>query len=162
MLFDKCNNLKSLTIGENCTKIANIDYLTNENGWVNVKDTSTVVSGDGNKTVIENVGKNTYKRLPIVEETKPTYPTNIKVEYSTKYHQVRFTWDTVDGSDKYGIAVYLAGKWRVQTQNITETVYTSPKNLTPGKTYKVAIAARVNGKWDIANAINNAVTITIK
>ena len=35
----------------------------------------------------------------------------------------------------------------------------SPKNLTPGRTYSVAIAARVNGKWDIANATKNAVTI---
>jgi hypothetical protein len=98
----------------------------------------------------------------IAYELIDTFPTNIKVEYSEKYHQVRFTWDKVYGAEKYGIAVYLAGKWRVQTQNITGTVYTSPKNLTPGKTYRVAIAARVNGKWDTANAIKNAVTVTIK
>ena len=36
--------------------------------FLNAKDTSTVVSGDGEYAVIENVGKNTYKRLPIVEE----------------------------------------------------------------------------------------------
>ena len=44
-------------------------------------------------------------------------------------------------------AVYLAGKWRIQTQKIPATAvsYTTPKNLTPGKTYKVAIAAKVNG-----------------
>ena len=161
-LFNKCYSLKSITIGENFTNIAQNGLLTNGKGWVNAKDTSTVVSGDGEYAVIENVGKNTYKRLPIEEETKPTYPTNIKVEYSEKYHQARLTWDKVEGADRYGIAVYLAGKWRVQTQNITDTIYTSPKNLTPGKTYKVAIAARVNGKWDTANAIKNAVTITIK
>jgi hypothetical protein len=62
----------------------------------------------------------------------------------------------------YGIAVYLAGKWRVQTQIITDTTYTSPKNLTPGKTYKVAIAARVNGKWDTTNAIRHSGTVTIR
>ncbi|MBO4866593.1 MAG: glycoside hydrolase family 9 protein [Ruminococcus sp.] len=90
------------------------------------------------------------------------YPTNIKVEYSEKYRQVRFTWDKVEGADRYGIAVYLAGKWRVQAQNITDTVYTSPKNLTPGKTYKVAIAARVNGKWDTVNAIKHSGTVTIR
>nr|MCR5141622.1 BspA family leucine-rich repeat surface protein [Ruminococcus sp.] len=65
-------------------------------------------------------------------------------------------------ADRYGIAVYLAGKWRIQTQNITTTSYTTPKNLTPGKTYKVAIAARVNGTWDVAGAIKHAVTITVK
>ncbi|MBE6874933.1 MAG: 1,4-beta-glucanase [Ruminococcus albus] len=90
------------------------------------------------------------------------YPTNIKVEYSEQYHQMRFTWDKVAGADKYGIAVYLAGKWRIQTSNITTNSYTSPKNMTPGMSYKVAIAARVNGTWDIANAIKNAVTVTVK
>ncbi len=79
-----------------------------------------------------------------------------------KYHQVRFTWDKVEGADRYGVAVYLAGKWKVQDKNITGTSYTTPKSLTPGKTYKVAIAARVNGKWDTANAIKNAVTVTVK
>ena len=91
-----------------------------------------------------------------------TYPTNIQVQYSEEYHQVRFTWDAVPGADKYGIAVYLAGKWRIQTSNITTTSYTSPKNMTSGMTYKVAIAARVNGTWDTVNAIKNAVTITVK
>ncbi|WP_024859109.1 leucine-rich repeat domain-containing protein [Ruminococcus albus] len=95
----------------------------------------------------------------IAYELIDTFPTNIKVEYSEKYHQVRFTWDKVRGADKYCLAVYQAGKWKVQTQNITDTVYTSPKNLTQGMTYKVAISARVNGKWDTANAIKNAVTI---
>ncbi len=90
------------------------------------------------------------------------YPTNIKVDYSDEYHQVRFTWDKVENADRYGIAVYLAGKWRVQKQDITGTNYTSPKNLTPGVTYKVAIAARVNGTWDTENAIKRACTVTIK
>jgi hypothetical protein len=98
----------------------------------------------------------------VKEDEALTYPTNIKVEYSEQYHQVRFTWDKVKGADRYGIAVYLAGKWRVQTQNITGTTYTSPKNLTPGKTYRVAVAARVNGKWDTANALKHSGTVTIK
>ncbi len=161
-MFGDCNRLKTLTIGVYFQNISENSALPNGEGWVNAKDTSTVISGNGEYAVIENSGKNTYKRLHIEAETKPTYPTNIKVEYSEKYHQVRFTWDKVEGADRYGIAVYLAGKWRVQAQNITGTVYTSPKNLTPGKTYKVAIAARVNGKWDTANAIKNAVTVTIK
>ncbi|SFC51975.1 hypothetical protein SAMN02910406_01866 [Ruminococcus albus] len=92
----------------------------------------------------------------------PTFPTNIKVEYSEKYRQVRFTWDRIPNADMYGIAVYLAGKWKVLTQNITDTTYTSPKNLTAGMTYKVAIAARVNGTWDVTSAINNAVTVTVR
>jgi surface protein len=160
-MFNGCTSLNTLTLGETFTNTEKT-YLIKGDGWVNANDPKTVISGNGEFAIIENSGKNTYKRLPIEEETTPTYPTNIQVEYSTQYRQVRFTWDKVEGADRYGIAVYLAGKWRVQNQNITGTVYTSPKNLTPGKTYKVAIAARVNGKWDTANAIKNAVTVTIK
>ena len=68
----------------------------------------------------------------------------------------------MQGADKYGIAVYLAGKWRVQTSNITTNNYVTPKNLTPGMTYKVAVAARVNGKWNTTDPIKNAITVTIK
>ncbi|SFD18857.1 BspA family leucine-rich repeat surface protein [Ruminococcus albus] len=161
-IFNNCSSLNTITFGEKFKYIIKYMKLPNCEGWVNVKDPTTVISGDGEFAEIDNYGKNTYKRLPIEEEIKPTYPTNIKIEYSEKYHQVRFTWDKVEGADRYGIAVYLAGKWRIQAQNITDTVYTSPKNLTPGKTYKFAIAARVNGKWDTANAIKNAVTVTIK
>ncbi|SEL29915.1 glycosyl hydrolase 53 family protein [Ruminococcus albus] len=102
------------------------------------------------------------KDKPYIEKDPVTYPTNINVTYNQQYHQVRFTWDKVEGADRYGIAVYLAGKWRIQSQNITGTVYTTPKNLTPGLSYKVAIAARVNGKWDTLNAIKNAVTVSIR
>ena len=87
---------------------------------------------------------------------------NIQMEYDSQYKQMRFTWDAVNGADSYGVAVYLAGKWRVQEASITDTEYTTPKNLTPGKTYNVAIAAKVNGKWDTANAIKNAVTFTVE
>ena len=108
---------------------------------------------------IREYAKNLSVDIPI---TNPTYPTNIKVDYSEQYHQIRFTWDKVDDAQQYVIAVYLAGKWRIQAQNITGTTYTTPKNLTPGKTYKVAIAARVNGQWDVDNAIKNAITVTVK
>jgi surface protein len=158
-MFDDCKNLRILSIGVKFKCVNEEAALPNGNGWVNSKAASTVVSGNGKYAVIENNGNNTYIRLTF---NARTYPTKINVEHSEKYHQVRFTWDKVENADKYGIAVYLAGKWRVQTQNITDTVYTSPKNLTPGKTYKVAVAARVNGKWDTANAVKNAVTVTIK
>ena len=118
----------------------------------------------GDDMMAMGVMANLYPKLkPTTEGTGDvTYPTNIQVQYSEQYHQVRFTWDKVKNADRYGIAVYLAGKWRIQTQNITTTTYTTPKNLTPGKTYKVAIAARVGGTWDVAGAIKHAVTITVK
>ena len=155
-MFDGCHELSSLTLGENFKKVTEEAMLYNDKGWINTNDSETIVSGNGKYSVIENSGINTYKLILI------TSPTNIKAEYSKEFHQVRFTWDKVEGADRYGLAVYLDGKWRVQKQDITGTTYTSPKNLTTGKTYKVAIAARVNGKWDTANAIKNAVTVTIK
>ncbi|SFC79218.1 endo-1,4-beta-xylanase [Ruminococcus albus] len=92
-----------------------------------------------------------------------TYPTNIRVNYSAQYHQIQFTWSPVQNAQNYGIAVYLAGKWRIQTQSISgsTTSYVTPKNLTPGMSYKVAIAAKVNGTWDVNNAIKNAVIVTV-
>ena len=92
------------------------------------------------------------------------YPEITNVEYSEQYHQIRFTWKKVEGATGYGIAVYLAGKWRVQTSAIPASTlsYTTPKNLTAGKTYKVAVAAKVNGEWTAAEAIKHAVTVTVR
>ena len=92
------------------------------------------------------------------------YVTNISVLYNQQYHQIRFSWKPVSGATNYGIAVYLAGKWRVQTSSLpaSATYFTTPKNLTPGMTYKVAIAAKVNGDWNVNNAIKNAVIVTVQ
>ena len=159
MMFSACNNLKTLKLGDKFVEITPAACLPNGNGWVNVKKPKEIVSGNGKDAAFENNGTNTYKQFT---NESLTYPTNIKVKYNEKNHQVRFTWDEVEGADRYSIAVYKSGKWRIQADDITDTVYTSPKNLTPGKTYKVAIAARVNGEWDTENAIKNAVSVTIK
>jgi surface protein len=158
-MFNECSLLKTIILGENFKEITAEANLPNGNGWVNVNAPTKVISGDGDYAVIKNNGKNTYKLFGTVT---PTYPTNIKVTYSPAYGQARLSWDKVVGADKYGIAVYLAGKWRIQTQNITTNSYTTPKNsMTPGSTYKVAVVARVNGKWDSENAIKHYVTITM-
>ena len=91
------------------------------------------------------------------------YPVVTNILYNTQYHQFQLTWSPVQGAQNYGIAVYLAGRWKVQTQNISasNTTFVSPK-LTPGKSYKVVVAAKVNGKWDTSNLSKRAVTVTIK
>ena len=159
-MFSSCNKLESLTLGENFKNVLKKAQLPNSKVWVNMKAPTRIVSGDEVFAVINNNGTNTYITYT------PTYPTNIKVEYSQEYnlksHQVRFSWKEVEGADRYAIAVYLAGKWKVQDKGITDTSYTTPKSMTPDTTYKVAIAARVDGKWDTVNAIKNAVTVTIK
>ena len=114
---------------------------------------------DPTDAVIKNI-----EYINLINEPAPAYPEITNVAYSERYHQIRFTWSPVDGAENYGIAVYLAGKWRIQTQSISasETSYTTPKNLTPGKSYKVAVAAKVNGMWGAAEAIRHAVTVTVK
>ena len=94
--------------------------------------------------------------------TTDTVPKNFRAITNSQYHQIQFVWDKVSGADRYGIAVKLAGKWRVQTSNITTNSYITPKNLTPGMTYQVAVAARVNGKWNTTDPIKNAITVTVK
>ncbi|MBO4866172.1 MAG: rhamnogalacturonan lyase [Ruminococcus sp.] len=123
----------------------------------------------GDKVVLGTNGMTGYVvnyTVFVKEKSQPNCPPpnwlNIRVNYNTQYHQIQFVWDKADGADRYGIAVYLAGKWRVQTSNITTNSYVTPKNLTPGMTYKVAIAARVNGKWDTMDAIKNYVTVTVR
>lgn len=96
------------------------------------------------------------------QNQKIDYPTNIKVNYDTQNHRVQLIWDKVEGADKYCVGVYQAGKWRILNSNLTTNSYVSPKNLTPGKQYKVAVAARVNGNWNTTDPIKNAVTVTIK
>jgi len=108
--------------------------------------------------VIKNI-----EYLDLIVDSTPAYPEITNIEYSDKFHQIRFIWKPVSGATNYGIAVYLAGKWRIQTQNISasSTSYTTPKNMTPGKTYKVAVAAKVNGTWGVYEAIKHAVSVTV-
>ncbi|EXM40455.1 fibronectin [Ruminococcus albus SY3] len=128
-------------------------------GW---HDFAVIAMIDGEWIWDEEDENSSYSTAYAYISKPTTYPEIKSIDYNEPTHQIRFTWEKVKDADRYGIAVYLAGKWRVQVQNITGTVYTTPKNLTPGKTYKVAIAARVNGKWDVANAIKNAVNVTVK
>ncbi|MBQ9542740.1 MAG: carbohydrate binding domain-containing protein [Ruminococcus sp.] len=116
------------------------------------------IQGAGQPEIPQNNNNNNNNNSAL------TYPDSIWVDYNQTYHQVRFTWNAVQNAQNYGIAVYLAGRWRIQTQSISSstTTYTTPKNMTPGMTYKVAIAAKVNGSWDVANAIKHAVTITVQ
>lgn len=155
--FYTCKNLKEITIPASVTNIGSSVFSYNSDLVIKCyKDTTA------HKYAIDNDIK--YELLDEPKPEYPDFPKNIKVEYSEKYHQIRFEWDPVKGAEKYGIAVYLAGKWRVQTQDIPAdtTTFTSPKNLTPGKKYTVAIIAKVNGEWQTKYPLKNAVTVVVK
>ncbi len=100
---------------------------------------------------------------PDPEPTKPVYPIVTSVDYDRTYHQFKVNWTEVPNAQAYGIAYYSAGKWRVYTQNlpVNKTYWTSPK-LTAGKTYKMVIAAKVNGTWDTSKLSSRAITVTVK
>ena len=181
--FYECKNLTNVTIPDgvtnigdrtfwNCTALKNIQipasvtyigkdvfsyYDSNDN---KVKPLDNVTIYCYADTFAEKYAKENGLKYQLIKP-KLTYPTNIKFEYNQIYHQGRLTWDKVENAKEYGIAIYQAGKWRIQKQGITTTSYTTPRNLTPGKSYKVMIAAKVDGEWDTANAIKHAVTISI-
>ena len=109
-MFKDCNELRTLIVGNKFNDIPEEAHLINGRGWIDTSYPSYIISGDGEYAVFDNHFISTYIRA---DDNLQTYPTNIKVEYSAKYHQVRFTWDKVEYTDRYGIAVYMAGKWRV-------------------------------------------------
>ncbi|ADU22445.1 fibronectin type III domain-containing protein [Ruminococcus albus] len=123
----------------------------------------TIVTLGTNGQSSSCVNYTVFAKASVVPE-EPEYPEIINIEYSEQYHQIRFTWKPVNGATNYAIAVYLAGKWRIQTQNIPSSSlnYTTPKNLTPGKTYKVAVAAKVNGEWTVNESVKHAITVTVR
>lgn len=95
--------------------------------------------------------------------TSVAAPTITNIEYNTKYHQFKVYWDAVPDASAYGVAYFAANKWRVHTSSISPKTltWTSPK-LTQGKTYKIAIAAKVNGEWGKDAALKKAVAVTVK
>ncbi len=163
----------TVTKGE-WTQLANANYKLPE-GASNMEiyvetDSSTtsfyideVIGAVGGTGILGPEPKTNPDPDPDPQPSGKTYPESVNVSYNAQYHQVRLTWSEVPNAQNYGIAVYLAGKWRIQTQSLSSSTlsYTTPKNLTPGKSYKVAVAAKVNGKWDVANAIKNAVTVKV-
>lgn len=99
---------------------------------------------------------------PKAAEVTTQYPTVTSVECNEQYHQVRITWTPVAKAEKYGIAAFVAGKWKILDQNITTTTYTSPKLTEVGRTYKTLVVAKVNGEWDLSKMNSRVFEVTIK
>ncbi|MBE6869705.1 MAG: leucine-rich repeat domain-containing protein [Ruminococcus albus] len=167
MAFSYCNRLSELKLSGDLTKIedyafsdingsANITFYGSRDKWENVTKPSDMKFLNNSNFTFDT------SYTPDPEPQGDDYPKNVRAITNSQYHQIQFIWDKVQGADKYGIAVYLAGKWRVQTSNITNNSYVTPKNLTPGMTYRVAVAARVNGKWNTTDPIKNAITVTVR
>lgn len=152
--FYGCKSIKELTLFPNITN--DIGYMA----FANTNPSLTFNCYNGSKA--EKYALNNGISFKILDvEDKTEFPVLREVQFNSDFRQIRLKWTEVEAAEKYGIAVFLAGKWRIQTQDISAdiTTYTTPKNITRNKDYKIAIAAKVNGKWERDKAINNAFSI---
>ncbi|MBO5559545.1 leucine-rich repeat protein [Ruminococcus sp.] len=96
------------------------------------------------------------------ESAASKYPKVTDIVYNEQYHQFKLDWDAVDGAEKYGVAVFIANKWKIVTQDIpaNKTNFTSPK-LKAGQTYKMVVCAKVNGNWDTDNISERAIIVKV-
>ena len=67
-MFDGCISLNELTLGKYFGDVEEEYKLPNANGWVNVNDLSTVISGSGEYAIIQNKGRNSYVKEGIYEK----------------------------------------------------------------------------------------------
>ena len=149
-------------------------------GYVNGKWV-VLAEGEGNSYVIKGLTAGKQYKVAVItkingqwikdvsnaititpKEAPHEYPTIISVDYDQKFHQFRLNWTKIKGAQNYGIAVYMAGRWKIINQNIPAdtTSFTSPK-LKAGQIYKVVICAKVNGKWDTAELSKRAFNVAV-
>lgn len=180
-VFVNCTSLETLylpdrlqTIGEGaffgCTKLKNL-YITD-----NVTEIGEMAFAYRNRIENEieplrNLTIYCYKRSyaqgyaeenGLMYRFVNYYPEVTKIDYNEEFHQFRVKWSAVDGAEKYGIAVRLAGKWKVQAYTEAEnTTFTSPKLKAKSK-YNMVICAKIDGEWDTSNISGRAFTVTVK
>lgn len=118
-------------------------------------------NGPSGKALADNRDHLNWTTIPAevkVSKAVNKYPV-VTTEVQGK--QFRLSWTPVEGAEKYGLAVYSAGKWRVQDQiSGNMTTYTS-KKIHSG-TYKAVLCAKINGEWDLSNINSRAFEISIK
>ncbi len=91
------------------------------------------------------------------ETNVPAYPV---VKSQVYQDQFRLQWTAVKGAEKYALAVKVDGNWVTKTQfDANVTTYTSPA-MAKGN-YTLAIVAKVNGNWELADVDKRAITVSI-
>ena len=150
--FRSCKNLKELTVSPNLTNIGTIAFTDNHPDFVlNCYNASAA-----EKHALAN-GVN-FNVLDAKEKTE--YPELNSARFNSQFVQFRLNWAPVEGVEQYGVAVKLAGKWKVQAYT-DKTNFTSPK-LKKYSTYEVVICAKVNGKWDISNLDKRSFKVAVR
>ena len=155
--FDNCPKLKSVTVPDSVKSITfnAFGYYTDKSYITKKVEGFTIKGGKG--SAAEEYALDNGFKFRAFDGDANRYPV---VSSEVRGRQFRLKWTAVAGAEKYGIAVYQAGKWRVKVQvdgNVTS--YTSPKVETGN--YKVVICAKVNGKWDTGCINQRAFTVKI-
>ena len=155
--FDNCPKLKSISVPDSVKTIAiNAFGYYIDKSYFTEKVEGFTIKGGKDSAAEKYALDNGFKFIAF-DGNANRYPV---VKSEVRGRQFRLKWTAVEGAEKYGIAVYQAGKWRVKVQvNGNVTSYTSPKVETGN--YKVVICAKVNGKWDTGSINQRAFTVKI-
>ncbi len=156
--FGNCMSLNSVTIPASVHYIEDcaFGYYYDEEADENLQIDGFTIKGYKGTAAEKYAKENEFKFIAL-DETANKYPV---VTSEVQGRQFRLKWTSVPNAQKYGLAVYQSGGWRVKAQfagNVTS--YTSPK-IKKG-TYKMVVCAKVNGEWDTSSINKRAFTVTI-
>lgn len=104
--------------------------------------------------------KRDYSKAITVTPRDEEYPTLSNIEYSRQFHQFKLDWNEVQDAEEYGVAVKIAGRWKILAYT-NELSYTSPKLLVDS-TYEMLICAKVDGKWDLDKIDDRSFSVTVQ
>ena len=149
------------------TRVCANDSSHNETETVNTtysvtKEPTCIDKGIGTYTA-------TFKNTAFAKQTKgvelqpipnPTPKVPELTETATE-EKVTLKWKPIANAEKYGIAGYVNGKWKLL--NECYTISYELKKLKPGTEYKVAVVVMFDGKWnlDFSNAVEFTTPIPI-
>ena len=88
------------------------------------------------------------------------YPSLLSMEYDLNSRRFRMFWTRVSDAEEYGVAVKLAGKWKVQAYTDSNE-YVSP-SMYRGQKYEIVICAKINGKWDTYDIDRRSFVLTAR
>ncbi|SEL29433.1 fibronectin type III domain-containing protein [Ruminococcus albus] len=147
--YDEKNHTVTATFKcERCTDVQTVDAT------ITSKTTSPTYVKEGKIVYTAAVKFNgqtyTTNKTVIIDKLTYTPPT---ITYQKGEGAVKLQWTDINGAEKYGVAGFINGKWRMIDEG-EGTSYVL-KGLLAGKEYKVCVATKLNGEWftDPSNAI---------